>query len=127
MIYELREYYCVAGRLPALIERFSAHTIPVWRRLGICPVAFFTTYVGPSSSRLTYLLAWGSLADRERAWSEFLADPEWLAIRARTEASGPLVDFVENRLLQSCVMPPAFQAGALSVTPVHGGRRIAPE
>jgi hypothetical protein len=29
-------------------------------------------------------MAWGSLADRERLWAAFQADPEWIARRAET-------------------------------------------
>lgn len=106
MMYELREYHCVAGRLPDLIRRFEVHTLGIWKRLGIRPVGFFTTYVGPSGTSLTYLLQWRSLAERERIWQAFLTDPAWLDARKATESSGPLIDRLENRLLQPCVMVP---------------------
>ncbi|MFM8357567.1 MAG: NIPSNAP family protein, partial [Verrucomicrobiota bacterium] len=32
---------------------------------------------GSSLPSLTYLLVFGSLADRERHWTTFAADPEW--------------------------------------------------
>lgn len=111
-MYELREYTCVPGRLPDLIRRFEDHTLGIWRRMGIRPVAFFTTYVGPSSAQLTYLLQWDSLSERELTWAAFLADPAWLEVRAATEAAGPLIDHVDNRLLQPCIMPPVLGAGA---------------
>lgn len=110
MVYELREYHCVPGRLPDLIQRFQAQTTVLWRELGIRPIAFFTTVIGPSSTRLTYLLEWDSLAERELRWNGFLNDARWLAIRAETEAQGPLIDFVENRILSACVMVPRFNA-----------------
>ena len=35
MIYELRIYHCVAGRLPALLKRFETMTLGLWQRHGI--------------------------------------------------------------------------------------------
>ena len=65
MIYELRIYRAVPGRLPALISRFQNQTLRVWEKHGIRQAGFFTTLVGESNQELTYLLAWESLADRE--------------------------------------------------------------
>lgn len=82
MIYELRVYSCVPGGLPALLKRFEDTTLGIWARIGLRPAGFFTTLVGPSNHDLTYLLAWDSLAERERLWTAFASDPEWLAARA---------------------------------------------
>ncbi len=32
MIYELRIYHCVSGRLPALLKRFETITLGIWER-----------------------------------------------------------------------------------------------
>lgn len=82
MIYEMRVYSCVPGGLPALLQRFEDTTLRIWERVGLRPLGFFTTLVGPSNHDLTYLLAWESLAERERLWNVFASDPEWLAARA---------------------------------------------
>jgi hypothetical protein len=50
--------------------------------------------------RLYYLLAFDSIADREKKWNAFAADPEWLAARAETEKDGPIVAKVVNQFLQ---------------------------
>jgi hypothetical protein len=49
---------------------------------------FWTVAIGPSNQDLYYLLRWESLAEREKKWSAFAADPEWLEARARTEKDG---------------------------------------
>ena len=49
---------------------------------------------------LTYLLAWESLAERERKWAAFLADPDWVAARAESEKDGPILANVANSILQ---------------------------
>jgi hypothetical protein len=99
MIYELRIYRCVPGRLPALISRFRNHTLRLWEKHGIRQAGFWTTLVGESSQQLTYMLAWDSLAEREKRWDSFRADPEWLAIVAETEKDGQIVENISNELL----------------------------
>ena len=76
MIYEMRVYRCVPGRLPALLNRFNTITLKIWERHGIKQAGFFTTLIGESNQELTYFLAWESLADREKKWNAFAADPE---------------------------------------------------
>jgi hypothetical protein len=49
------------------------------------------------------MLEWESLAERERKWNAFAADPEWLAARAKTEAQGPIVERIENYMLAPTV------------------------
>ena len=99
MIYELRVYRCVPGRLPALLKRFENHTVKLWAKHGIKQAGFFTTLIGESSQELTYLLAWESLADREKKWAAFQSDPDWIAARAKTEEDGQIVSTIVNQLL----------------------------
>jgi hypothetical protein len=106
MIYELRVYYCVPGRLPNLLKRFETATLRIWERHGIRQAGFWTVLVGESNQALYYLLAWESLAEREKKWNAFLADPEWLAKRAETEKDGAIVAKVVNSFLQ----PTSFSA-----------------
>jgi NIPSNAP len=106
MIYELRIYRSVPGRLPALLARFQNHTLRLWERHGIRQAGFWTTLVGESNQQLTYLLAWDSLADREKRWIAFNADPEWIAIAAETEQDGQLVETISNQLLAPTAFSP---------------------
>lgn len=106
MIYEMRIYECVPGRLPALLDRFNTITLKLWEKHGIKQAGFWTTLVGPNSQTLYYLLAWDSMADREQKWGKFGTDPEWLAARAKTEESGQIVAKVENMFLA----PTAFSS-----------------
>ena len=99
MIYELRIYHCVTGRLPALLKRFETTTLELWKRHGIRQAGFWTVLVGDGGNQdLHYLLAWESLADREKKWTAFLSDPEWIAARAKTEEDGQIVGNIVNQL-----------------------------
>src|SRR4030088_1143845 len=106
MIYETRVYRCLPGRLRALLKRFETITLKLWEKHGIRQAGFFTTLVGESNQELTYLLAWESLAERERKWAAFVSDPEWLAGRDESEKDGPIVANVVNAILQ----PTAFSS-----------------
>ena len=100
MIHELRIYHCIPGRLPKLLERFEKATLGIWARHGIRQAGFWTVAIGPTNLALYYLIAWESLADREKKWTAFMADPEWQAKRAESERDGPIIAKVESMILQ---------------------------
>ena len=100
MIHELRVYHCVPGKLPALINRFETITFGFWKTYGIRHIGFWTTEIGDNNQELHYILEWESLAEREQKWSAFQADAKWIAKRAETEAHGPIVGHIHNRILK---------------------------
>jgi hypothetical protein len=106
VLHELRVYRCVPNRLPALLKRFETTTLRIWEKHGIRQAGFWTTMIGESNQELTYLLAWESLAEREKKWAAFVSDPEWLAGRDESERDGPIVANVVNSILQ----PTAFSS-----------------
>ncbi|MFN0000588.1 MAG: NIPSNAP family protein [Burkholderiaceae bacterium] len=99
MIHELRVYRALPGRMPALLKRFETKTVKIWERMGIRPVGFWTTMIGPSHLELVYLLAWESLEERQRQWDAFQADPEWQQAWADSEKDGIIVGNVASSLL----------------------------
>jgi hypothetical protein len=103
MLYEMRVYHCIPGRLPALLKRFETKTLKIWEKHGIRQAGFFTTVVGESNQQLVYFLAWDSLAERERKWGAFMADQEWINARAETEKDGQIVERVINQILTPTV------------------------
>jgi len=106
MIYELRIYDCLPGRLPALLKRFSEQTLAIWEKHGIRQARFFTTAIGEKSNRLTYFLAWESLAEREAKWTAFVTDPVWQKARDESERDGQIVANISSQLLT----PTAFSS-----------------
>jgi hypothetical protein len=95
-----------AGRLPALLSRFANETLRIWAKHGIRQAGFWTTLIGKSSQEIIYMLAWDSLAEREKRWGAFLADPEWAMVVAEAEKDGQLVENISSQLLT----PAAFSA-----------------
>ena len=106
MIYEYRIYRCLPGRLPALLKRFENHTTKIWEKHGIKQAGFWTVLIGDGNHDLHYLIAWESLADREKKWTAFQADPDWIAGRAKSEEDGQIISNIVSQLL----VPTAFSA-----------------
>ena len=99
MIHELRIYHCVPGKLALLNQRFETITLKLWEKRGIRPIGFWTTSIGPNNNALYYLIEWKDLAERNLKMSAFMSDPEWIEAKARTEKDGPIVERIENMIL----------------------------
>jgi hypothetical protein len=109
MIYELRIYTCIPGRLPALLKRFETKTLDIWKKYDIKAVGFWTVMIGNGSQDLHYLLAWESMADREKKWTAFATGPEWPVARAESEKpenGGPIIANIYSAFLQPTSFSP---------------------
>ena len=106
VIYEMRVYRCLPGRLPTLLKRNETLVPRIWEQHGIRQAGFFTTMIGESNQEATYFLAWESLAEREKKWTAFVNDPEWIAARNTSEADGPIVANMASQFL----VPTPFSA-----------------
>jgi hypothetical protein len=81
-IFEIRTYESPNDKtLARKIKMFGDGEIDVFRRVGMVPVFFGQTIVGPRMPNLTYMLAFDDLAAREKLWSAFQADSEWQKMR----------------------------------------------
>lgn len=99
MIYELRIYTAMPGKLPPLLDRFRDHTLGFFEKHGIHSVGYWTNLAGGRNDELWYVIAFDDLAHRERAWNAFQNDPGWIDLRAETERDGPIVHHIVNRFL----------------------------
>lgn len=100
MIYEIREYTTVPGRMPALVRRFKDHTLSIFARLGM-EVTFMslTEFGDDSNNELVYVMKFDSYDDMAAKWATFQADPEWQAVRRASEEDGPIVARISRRVL----------------------------
>jgi len=99
MIYELRVYEAMPGKLAALNSRMENHALPLFARHGIKSVGYWTTDVGNHNHELTYMVAWDNLNQRQEAWSSFRRDPDWLQALEQTHTGGWIVKRASNQLL----------------------------
>lgn len=87
--FELRIYHSPTARQLRMVhERFAGPEIKIFHRSGIHPVFYADTIAGPDMPNLTYLIPFASLADREKAWDAFGADPDWIKARDESIARG---------------------------------------
>ena len=106
MIYELREYLPLPGKMSTLSQRFANHTVGFFKKYGIEVVGFWTEEIG-SASQLVYMLKYDDLGEKEKRWNAFQADPEWQKLRAESEKDGPLVAEIHNRILRPTSFSPS--------------------
>jgi hypothetical protein len=100
VIYEIREYVTVPGRMPALVRRFNEHTLGFFEKHGMELAFISLTEVGENSNNeLVYGLRFADYGDLESKWAAFQADPEWQRARADSEQDGPIVAQIRRRIL----------------------------
>jgi len=99
-VYELRTYTAYEGKLEAVKARFRDHTIALFKRHGMESIGYWVPQ-DPEKSKntLIYIVAHPSLEAAEKNWTAFRADPEWLKVKADSEAAGPIVLKTESVFL----------------------------
>ncbi len=83
------------------IEMFNTKEIDIFRKTGLNPVFFGEAAAGPMMPNLTYMLGFASREEQDAAWQRFLADPDWLELRAIPEyADDRILCGITNLLLR---------------------------
>ncbi|PYT88984.1 MAG: NIPSNAP family protein [Acidobacteria bacterium] len=99
-VYELRVYHTFEGKLDDLLRRFRDHTMKLFEKHGIRNVAYWTPLDEPLKGRtLFYILAHPSREAATANWTAFRDDPEWIAVRDKSEANGKIVEKVDSTFL----------------------------
>ena len=104
MIYELRFYEILPGKMPNYHGRQDA-AIKALEKLGVKTIGVWTEDVGMSGT-VVYMLAFEHMAHRERAWAAFGNDPAWQRAVAESERDGPVVGRLVNRILRPTAFSP---------------------
>ncbi len=107
-IFELRTYHSPTARQrKALDARFSGAEIKIFHRVGIHPVFYSSTVFGANRPNLTYLIPFDNLAAREKAWSAFGADEEWIRVRNESvERDGQITAVIDLSLHRATAYSP---------------------
>jgi NIPSNAP len=100
-VFEMRTYYTLEGRLPALNKRFREHTCELFKKHGMENIGYWTPVneKDGKDNKLVYLLAYPSIEARAASWKAFQSDPEWKKAQAESEKDGKIVDHVESVFL----------------------------
>lgn len=90
-IFELRTYESPSEA--ASVKKMEMFTklgeLEIFRRVGLTPVFFARTLIGPRQPSFVYMLTYPDLAARDKAWATFRADPEWLKLKATPGYTDP--------------------------------------
>lgn len=107
-VFELRVYHSPTWRqLQALHERFAGPEIKIFHRVGVHPILYSSTVIGPQLPNLTYLIPFENLAAREKAWNAFGADPEWVKVRKESvEKHGQISSVIQISLYKATPYSP---------------------
>ena len=100
-LYELRVYHPHPGKLDALNARFREHTLGIFEKHGMRNVANWIEQPNDAApdGKVIYVLAFPSREARDASWKAFVADPEWQAVQAASEANGKLVAKVDSTFM----------------------------
>ena len=95
-LFELRTYENPTEKAQrAKMRMFSEMgEIEIFKRVGLTPVFFSRTLVGPRMPSIVYMLVHENMAGREKSWAAFGGDPEWQKVRATPGDSD--ADIVSN-------------------------------
>jgi hypothetical protein len=106
--FEMRVYHSPTERQLAMLhERFAGPEIRIFHRSGVNPILYANTIAGPEMANLTYIIPFATLADREKAWAAFGADPEWAKVRDESIArGGQIVDYQNMSLWRAAPFSP---------------------
>jgi hypothetical protein len=101
-IFEMRTYESQTFvTLERKVGMFNGGEMQIFERLGMRPVFFGETIVGPRQPNLTYMLSYDSLAARDQLWRAFGSDPAWNKLKSEPGLSDPeIVANISNVILQ---------------------------
>lgn len=106
-IFELRRYEShneTAGKKK--IEMFNqGGEIAIFKRVGLTPVFFGETLIGPMRPNLTYMLTFDNMEEHDQNWKAFGSDPEWKKISSVPEFTDARI--VSN-ITRMFLIPAAF-------------------
>lgn len=99
-VYELRIYHVVPGKMEDLVARFRDHTDKLFAKHGIRSVAYLSALDEPvKSSTFFYILEHPSREAAAANWKSFQDDPQWKAVKAKSEENGKLVETIDSTFL----------------------------
>lgn len=107
-IFELRTYESPTFlTLARKVAMFNHGEMQIFERLGLRPVFFGETVVGPRQPNLTYMLSYDDMTAHDKLWRDFSADPEWKKLRAQPGLSDPeIVSNISNVILRPLAFSP---------------------
>ncbi len=109
VVYELRVYHAMEGKLDALVARFRDHTDAIFEKHGLKLLGFWLPTDEPMKGKtLVYILKHPSREAAVVNWKSFHDDPEWIKVSTASEANGKLVEKVDSTYMKLTDFSPAI-------------------
>lgn len=107
-IFELRTYESQTfTTLARKIAMFNNGEMQIFERLGMRPIFFGETIIGPKQPNLTYMLSFDDLAARDKLWYQFGSDPEWKKLSSQPQnKDAQIVANISNTILRPLTFSP---------------------
>ena len=101
-LFELRTYEShTQTTLAKKIAMFNGGEIAIFQHVGMRPIFFGETLIGPRQPSLTYMLSFDDLAAREKLWHAFVTDPDWKKLSSQPGLSdAQIVSNISNVILR---------------------------
>lgn len=100
-VYELRTYHLNEGKEALILERFRSQETKIFERFGMHGVGYWVATEEPLAGRtLIYMLRHKSREAAKASWEAFSKDPEWVALKAKSEKDGVFVKLHESTFLK---------------------------
>jgi hypothetical protein len=81
-------------RLDAIHNRFSKHTLGIFKRLGMKVNDFWLD--ANNEPKLYYIMEFRDMDERNTLWATFKQDTQWLDVKSKSEESDPIVKSIEE-------------------------------
>jgi hypothetical protein len=108
--FELRIYYCLPGRLDALIARFQNHTTKIFEKHGMENIGYWVP-TNNEKNALYYILAFPSKEAQQKSWADFIADPQWKEVQGKSEESGKIIESIVSIPMTASEIMPKLKPG----------------
>ena len=107
-LFELRTYHASAGKLNDLLARFKNHTMSLFERHGMSQFGYWVPMEKKDGAgdTLIYILEHKDRAAMAESFKNFRADPDWIKVKAESEANGSLT--VEGGVKSVPMLPTDF-------------------
>ncbi len=105
-VQQLRIYDVPRANEAVFHQRFQGHAMRIMARYGFRIRSIWRSENG-GRTEFVYLLDWPDVSAMDAAWTAFLADPEWIAIKKEASArDGKYVESVAVRTLEPLAWSP---------------------
>ncbi len=103
-IFEVRSYEGYSeDAVRRKIKMFNDEEFIIFNRVRLNPVFFGEVIAGKDLPRLTYMITFKNLEEREKNWQAFLADPDWLRI-----TKDPQYENTVSKIYKTFLEPTAY-------------------